>query len=104
MSKLNREVIEKNKDSIKRGAYYFGIVGRLSIIFGCITGIPVIISMITYFFAYNLSDPNLADSLGKVATSLISCAESLIYGFLFLMARDAFTAINALSNEMEEIV
>lgn len=96
MSKLNREVIEKNKSSIRRGVYYFGIIGRLSIFMGVIGFVLSVVPM--YISLFN---PSITDKLGG---SAIQSASYLIYGFLFLIARDAFQAIDALTNEIEEIV
>lgn len=96
MSKLNREVIEKNKSSIRRGVYYFGIIGRISVFMGVI---GFIFSIVPIFIS--LFDTSVTN---KLAGSAIQSASYLIYGFLFLIARDAFQAVDALTNEIEEIV
>lgn len=97
MSKINRETIEKSKNSIKRGAYYFGIIGRLSLFFGFFT-------LIAGGIEYLLIDHMVVTTSSLFKTISFDSVENIIYGFLFLMARDAFLAINALSNEVEEIV
>lgn len=94
MAKNNREIIQKNKASIKRGAYYFGIIGRLSLFFGFFT----FISRLFMIYYIGSDDPEYQTS------KLIWDLEPIIYGFLFLIARDAFLAVEAIANELEEIV
>ena len=100
MSLKNREIIEKNKASIKRGAYYFGIIGRLSIFFGILTLSSEIFGN-TIDIIYSSISENNYELLFNIDLSSVG---TIIYGFLFLMARDAFNAVDALTNEMEEMI
>ena len=100
MSLKNREIIEKNKTSIKRGAYYFGIIGRLSIFFGILTLCGEIFVHATDIISSSISN----DDYKLLVDIDLSSVGTIIYGFLFLMARDAFNAVDALTNEMEEMI
>lgn len=100
MSLKNREIIEKNKASIKRGAYYFGIIGRLSIFFGILTLFGEIFVHATEIISSSISN----DDYKLLVDIDLSSVGTIIYGFLFLMARDAFNAVDALTNEMEEMI
>jgi len=100
MSSQNQEVLEKKFISIKRGVYWFGICGRLTIFFGILLiflglillGIDATNSSINFTFTKEYS------------TLLIGSIECLFFGWLLLIARDAFEAIQALIQEMREIV
>lgn len=96
MSKSNRELLEKKLKSVERGAYYFGIIGRLSIFMGVL---GIIVSLLPIL----ISDFSSAIS-GKLGGAVIQSASYVIYGGLFLIARDAFDAIKAVISELEEIV
>lgn len=96
MSKNNRELLEKKLKSIEKGAYYFGIIGRLSIFMGVL---GIIISLLPIL----ISDFSSAIS-GKLGGAVIQSISYIIYGTLFIIARDAFDAIKAIISELEEIV
>lgn len=93
MSKSNRDLLDKNRESIRRGVYYFGIIGRLSLVLGVFNILAEVIMIIFMPQHIEMNVPNLIDGV-----------KSIIYGSLFLIGRDAFNAIDALINEMQEIV
>lgn len=105
MSKNNRELLEKKLKSIEKGAYYFGIIGRISIAIGVLC---IFISLLPIFLS--LLNPTLVTKLLDVQTqvklsgALVESLSYVIYGFLFIVARDAFDAIKAIISELEEIV
>ncbi|MFC1746026.1 hypothetical protein ACFL35_18685 [Candidatus Riflebacteria bacterium] len=80
--------------NIKRGAYYFGIVGRLSTAYGVLFLLAFISSCLAgeaAIFKYGVH-------------SLANSIMPLIYGWLFLLGRDALEAIESLIKEIGEIV
>ncbi|MFN8577762.1 MAG: hypothetical protein U0354_12970 [Candidatus Sericytochromatia bacterium] len=93
MSKSNRDLLDKNRESIRRGVYYFGIIGRLSLIYGICNIISEVVILI---FLSKHSEMNLG--------GVVDGVKSVIYGSLFLIGRDAFNAIDTLISEMQEIV
>lgn len=96
MSKNNRELLEKKLKNVERGAYYFGIIGRISIFMGILGIIISFLPMVISGFNPIVSD--------KLAGTAIQSVSYVIYGGLFIIARDAFDAIKAVISELEEIV
>ncbi|MEW5805969.1 MAG: hypothetical protein AB1756_01215 [Acidobacteriota bacterium] len=97
MNKTNEKRIEKRLKSIKRGAYWFGVIGRLSIFFGMLYFIYGTLKIVTTYIP-------LEDWKGQGLEPLLKSIYTLIYGWLFLFARDAFEAIEQIFKEMEDIV
>lgn len=93
MAKINEELLVKKLKSINRGAYWFGIIGRLSIVVGALF---LFIGLVGTYGSG--ASPN-----GPVALLSMSLS-SLINGWLFLMGRDAFEAIAYLIEESEKTV
>ena len=89
----NSEKLQAKLGSITRGAYYFGIIGRAGILWG---------------IGQFLFIPVLAASGGvtlPAASLLVSNGlQSMIVGYVFLVARDALEAVEALIREIGEIV
>lgn len=108
MAKATQTVLENRLGSIKRGAYWFGIIGRLSMIFGFLILVFAAVSM------YLESMVQVNSAVGGAAMHLTHSKqtmegygqglEALLYGWLFLLGRDAFEAVEALIKEMQEIV
>lgn len=100
MGKISAESLEKKLKTINRGAYWFGIIGRLAIFLGAVGvffGLFVIISHAIqpcrpYFMA------------GRDFSFLITSLLYLASGWLFLLGRDAFEAIAYLIKESEDVV
>lgn len=89
----NTEQLQKKLLSVKRGAYWFGIIGRLSVLFGAFA---IILGVFL-----KLTDANITGGWYSVARGGL---DNLIYGYLFLLGRDAFEAIEGLIREVGEIV
>lgn len=93
--KMERSELLKSKlSNIKKGAKYFGIIGRLSILWGLLFIIIGVASLYSDF----------ASSLGSFAKTTIQGVWPLITGYLFLLGRDAFESIAVLIEEIGEIV
>jgi len=92
MSETNEKVITKRLKSVKRGAYWFGIVGRISIYFGLLGLILVLIEVV-----FKAGFRPVGQLLGNSVTALI-------YGWLFLLGRNAFDAIAYLLEERKDTV
>lgn len=90
MSKLHNETMQQKLGSIKSGARIFGIIGRLSMFVGLL-GVAI----------YAITLATQGAPRGEFAAH---AAMYLVYGWLFLKARDAFSAIEALIQEMGEII
>lgn len=86
----NTEKLQKKLKSIKCGAYWFGIIGRLSIVIGAISVFFGIFAKLTGY-----SGDWLAPSIAGIS--------ALINGYLFLFGRDAFEAIEDLIREARTI-
>lgn len=95
MKEIESGTLTKKMESIQRGVYYFGIIGRLSVLYGTCCFIFGIMFLVI-------------DGVPRINESGIHCLVSslpaLINGWLFLMGRDAFEAIHLLIKEMGEIV
>jgi hypothetical protein len=92
MSETNEKVITKRLKSVKRGAYWFGMVGRISIYFGLLYLILVLIEVV-FKAGFSVVEERLEDSV-----------RALIYGGLFLLGRNAFDAIAYLIEERKDTV
>ena len=95
----NTEKLQKKLTSIRRGAYWFGIVGRLSIILGVLTVVMAISAGLAVCYNW----PSITSGFPWLS-SLLTGLPYLIYGYLFLLGRDAFEAIEELIREVGEIV
>jgi hypothetical protein len=96
MNRIDGETLKKKMASITKGAYWFGIFGRMSIFFG---GIGLLFGIIS-LFAWQSG----VDVAKQSARTLVSSFSYLIYGWLFLLGRDAFEAVAFLLKESEETV
>lgn len=82
--------------NIERGAYWFGIIGRLSTLAGMLL---LISSALVVWHSY----PSL--NLDKVQVQFIGSSISyLLYGWLFLLGRDTFEAIVFSIKEIKETI
>ena len=108
MAKANQTLLENRLGSIDRGAYWFGIIGRLSIIAGF--AMLVFAGVVLYLEGMRqvggLSTPggplsvvHSKEHMDGIGNGLIA----LLEGWMFLRGRDAFEAISALIKEMQEI-
>lgn len=91
----NTEKLQQKLKSVKRGAYWFGIVGRVFILYAFITLVLLVFTKLyrgDYLVGY------------QFWTTAASVAGNLITGYLFLLGRDAFEAIEELIREVGEIV
>lgn len=93
------DVLNQKLNAIHRGAYWFGIIGRLSIFVGVLSLLTSIFFLVTGAGA----DPQ-SSMYEHMISSLTGSLTPLISGWLFLLGRDAFEAIEALITEMNEIV
>ncbi len=96
MSKIQNDILTKNLKRIERGSYWFGIVGRLSILWGLFT-----LAMAIMLLAIGTDAPGPDDGSFTASVSPIT---SLFYGWLFLKGRDGFDAIADLIREMDSVV
>lgn len=104
MAKSTQAVLEKRMSNIKRGAYWFGIIGRLSMFIGFLILIFTVGALFLQGMArVNAGTVSFTDGNSAIA-GLGQGLGSLLYGWLFLLGRDAFQAIEALIQEMQEIV
>jgi hypothetical protein len=99
MGKIDVELMGKKMKHINKGAYWFGIIGRLSIAFGAIELLGGFFQFIGWFFIHR-QDPYTARGLSLIISSI----PVLINGWLFLLARDSFEAIAYLIKESEGTV
>jgi hypothetical protein len=99
MSKMNRESLEQKLKGIEKGSYYFGIIGRLSLAMGFLG----LLSYTVLISAEILQNPNY-NLLEVLLSTPYNFVSYIIYGFVFLVARDAFDAIKILISEVNEIV
>ena len=96
MGKVKQDVLSKNLKNIERGSYWFGIIGRLSILWGLFTVVMAVMLMV---MGTDAPGPD-----GQSFTATVSPITSLFYGWVFLKGRDGFDAIAALIKEMDEVV
>ena len=95
---MDEKQIEAKMDRISKGAYWFGILGRLSIFMGCLAFFPGAIMIISA----GLKGEIVYDALG--IKLLAGSIQPLISGWLFLLGRDAFEAITFVLKETRETV
>jgi len=82
---------------ITNGAYWFGIVGRLSIFMG------ILFFLVGTAMCLRLwADP--IEVYNRGASVLVQSIPYFLYGWLFLLGRDALEAIRMLIQEIGEIV
>lgn len=95
MGKVETVAFQKKVANIQRGAYYFGIIGRLSILFG---GGHLVVGLFFVFTGEN------SETYRMGVQALVNSLNPLINGWLFLLGRDAFEAIQQVVTELGEIV
>ncbi|MFZ2959408.1 MAG: hypothetical protein WA705_21180 [Candidatus Ozemobacteraceae bacterium] len=94
MTTSTPENLKKKLASIQRGAYYFGLIGRISTTYGCF-----------FFLLFIASCFKGEEEIYRWgAQTLASSITPLLYGWLFLLGRDALEAISELITEIGEIV
>jgi hypothetical protein len=92
---VQEDLLQKKRKTIQRGAYWFGIAGRLSILFGLYAAFGFISAAYIAYYSGG------TQGYYTLATGAL---ESIIAGWLLLMGRDAFSAIDLLISEMNEVV
>ena len=100
MSKINENTMSTNIISISKGSHWFGMIGRLYIFFAAL----IILSFVIGHF---VSQDPIAQTLGTEAPTwsrFFQSIDCVIFGLLFLKARDGFEAICVLLKEMNEVV
>lgn len=99
MSEGTKLIDEKSK-SISRGAYWFGIIGRILIVFGSLDLINGLLAISGQF-----SGPPATTVINTPGIeNFASAVMTLMTGWLFLLARDSFEAINYLLNESKDTI
>ncbi len=88
MSKIKEKSLKGRLKSIRRGAYWFEMIGRLSIVLG-------ILRLVTALGFLLLGRYPLEESIDKS----IEAIALLIFGWLFLLGHNAFEAIASLIEE-----
>jgi hypothetical protein len=97
MKAVTTDSLEANLKSVNQGAYYFGIIGRILLTFGMARVIALI--------GLSVLDPQPFDLINEMnGGRTLDILSQVIIGYLFLLARDAFTAISVLIKEIREIV
>jgi len=87
--------VEKKLGSIERGAYWFGIIGRLSIFMGVVS---------LALAGCIAAGQGLSGENGSLVAILAGSVSHLVYGWLFLLGRDALEAVGVLIREMSHTV
>ncbi len=107
MTVLETDVLQGKRKTIQRGAYWFGIIGRLSLLYGIVS----FVALILYVGIMDFTLPSLGVSSAEIGAPQVTETTSfgdpimaMIYGWLFLLGRDAFAAIDLLIAEMNDIV
>ena len=94
MGKVKQESLTKKLTNITRGAHWFGIIGRFSMLFG-------VLFFALQLFALLTGAEKLETHSGPLGVTPLTY---VFYGWLFLLGRDAFSAIAGLIKEMEDVV
>lgn len=92
---MDDKMIEEKVANINKGAYWCGIIGRLSVIYGALQFFPGLLMIIKS----GLGNPN---PMG--IQMLASSIPTLCYGWLFLLARDSFESIVFVLEETRDTV
>lgn len=95
---MDEKQIEAKMANISRGAYWFGILGRLSVFIGCLAFFPGIFLCASALLKGGVSFDELGIKL------LVGSIQPLISGWLFLLGRDAFEAIDFVLKETRDTV
>ncbi|MDD2773360.1 MAG: hypothetical protein PHP45_06650 [Elusimicrobiales bacterium] len=95
------ELLQKKLGSIQRGVYWFGIFGRLSYIVGMLYTI-VFIVVLASGITHNFAGSGWRTNGWQIYA--FNGMEFLVLGYLFLIVRDAFEAIEGLICEIGEII
>ena len=97
MSKNNLELLEKRLGNIRKGSYFSGFIGILSIGIG--------LSLILFSFEDLMQKKQIFQlDYYYVFKMFGSPFLYVIYGWIFLFLKDAFQSIEALISEISEIV
>ena len=94
----NTEKLQKKLKSIRRGAYWFGAIGKISMISGAVAVFAAVFLNLAIY--YNWPSISALPWISSLAVGI----PYFIYGYLFLLGRDAFEAIEELIREVGEIV
>lgn len=96
--------LQTKRKTIQRGAYWFGIMGRLSLLYGVVSALALvaIVLLDLYLSQQGIDTAEMKTMLNDTPVSGVISA--MIYGWLFLLGRDAFVAIDLLIAEMNEVI
>ncbi len=95
---MNEKEMEAKIYNISRGAYWFGIIGRLLVFFGTLSFLFLMASLIPHAL-------NGFKEMDKYPAQLaVSTIQNLIIGYLFIIARDAFESIIYVMKETRDTV
>lgn len=92
-------LLDKKLQRIHRGAYWFGIIGRLSLLIGGLYFLSALGLLLM-----GAGKDFHAEMYHQMISSLVGSLTPLLTGWMFLLGRDAFEAIEALIVEVGEIV
>ncbi|NCB39820.1 MAG: hypothetical protein EOM80_13735 [Erysipelotrichia bacterium] len=95
---MTKDPGEARINNIRRGSYWFGIIGRLLLFMGILS------FALAIFLLIPLSHEGFKETYKLPVQLLMSTVQNLFTGWLFLMARDAFDATIDLFNETRDIV
>lgn len=96
--------LQTKRKTIQRGAYWFGIMGRLSLFYGVVSALAIFATVLLDLYLRQQGvDSSEIQTLLK-DTPVSGAISAMIYGWLFLLGRDAFVAIDLLIAEMNEVV
>ncbi len=104
---IKSNLLQNKSKTIQRGAYWFGIVGRISIAYAMLNIVSLGLIFALNFYLQSVAGPEINSLTPYTAggfESATSAVIRLIYGWLFLLGRDAFNAIELIISEMNDIV
>ncbi len=97
--------LQTKRKTIQRGAYWFGIMGRLSLLYGVVSALALFATVLFTLYLRQQGVDTIPEIQAMIKDTPVSGAISaMIYGWLFLLGRDAFVAIDLLIAEMNEVV
>ena len=91
------EILDKRLKNIRKGAYFSGIIGKLSIAIGLFLLVSSTSSLIEKRELYQIDYTYILKAFGSPILYII-------YGWVFLFLKDAFESIETLISEISEIV
>ncbi|MFN8576956.1 MAG: hypothetical protein U0354_08865 [Candidatus Sericytochromatia bacterium] len=97
MSKSNMEILEKRLKNIRKGAYFSGLIGYLSILLGLFLLILSFNNLIEKRALFEIDYSYILRTFGSPFLYII-------YGWVFIFLKDAFESIETIISEISEIV